>query len=134
MNCCLYTKESALVKNIILELGMYSFSPSYYNYVLVIKMSTANKDIKWLNRYLLIFFKFGNKSLSIPCISTRSKSMVYWSPFYVVFIQQCCWTFNNIVLNFVFAISIGNSVICSDICHKYHEWYFEIVIRNFTSR
>ena len=28
-------------------------------------------------------------------------------------------------------ISIGNSMICSDIWHKYHEWYFEIVIRNF---
>ena len=31
-------------------------------------------------------------------------------------------------------ISIGNSMICSDIWHKYHEWYFEIVLRNFTSR
>ena len=30
--------------------------------------------------------------------------------------------------------SIGNSMICSDIWHKYHEWYFKIVIRNFTSR
>ena len=27
-------------------------------------------------------------------------------------------------------ICIGNSMICSDIWHKYHEWYFEIVIRN----
>ena len=26
-------------------------------------------------------------------------------------------------------ISIGNSVICSDIWHKYHEWYFKIVTR-----
>ena len=25
-------------------------------------------------------------------------------------------------------------MICSDIWHKYHEWYFEIVVRNFTSR
>ena len=25
-------------------------------------------------------------------------------------------------------------MICSDIWHKYHKWYFEIVIRNFTSR
>ena len=31
-------------------------------------------------------------------------------------------------------IRIGNSMICSDIWHKYHEWYFEIVIRNFPSR
>ena len=31
-------------------------------------------------------------------------------------------------------VCIGNSMICSDIWHKYHEWYFEIVIRNFTSR
>ena len=31
-------------------------------------------------------------------------------------------------------LSIGNSMICSDIWHKYHEWYFEIVIQNFASR
>ena len=32
-------------------------------------------------------------------------------------------------------ICIGNSMInISDIWHKYHEWYFKIVIRNFTSR
>ena len=31
-------------------------------------------------------------------------------------------------------ICIGNSMIWSDIWHKYHEWYFEIVICNFTSR
>ena len=30
------------------------------------------------------------------------------------------------------SISTGNSMICSAIWHKYHEWYFEIVIRNFT--
>ena len=27
-------------------------------------------------------------------------------------------------------ISIGNSMICSDIKHKYHEGNFEIVVRN----
>ena len=27
-------------------------------------------------------------------------------------------------------ICIGNSVICFNIWHKYHEWYFEIVLRN----
>ena len=30
--------------------------------------------------------------------------------------------------------SIGNSMICSDIWHKYRELYFKTVIRNFTSR
>ena len=30
-------------------------------------------------------------------------------------------------------IFLGNSMVCSDIWHKYREWYFEIVIRNFTS-
>ena len=34
-------------------------------------------------------------------------------------------------LSFLPPVSIGNSMICSDIWHKYHEWYFEIVIRNF---
>jgi len=33
-----------------------------------------------------------------------------------------------------FCVCIGNSMICSDNWHNYHEWYFEIVIRNFTSR
>ena len=34
----------------------------------------------------------------------------------------------------VITISIlGNSMICSDIWHKYLDWYFEIVMRNFTS-
>ena len=28
------------------------------------------------------------------------------------------------------SICIGNSMICSDIWYKYHEWYFKIVIRN----
>ena len=31
-------------------------------------------------------------------------------------------------------VSIGNSMICSDIWHKYHERYFKIVIPNFRSR
>ena len=30
--------------------------------------------------------------------------------------------------------SIGNSLICSDIWHKHHQWYFKIVLYNFTSR
>ena len=34
----------------------------------------------------------------------------------------------------IFKKCIGNSMICSDIWHKYYEWYFEIVIHNFTSR
>ena len=31
-------------------------------------------------------------------------------------------------------ISMGNSMICSDIWHEYNERYFKIVVRNFTSR
>ena len=34
----------------------------------------------------------------------------------------------------LFHNNIGNSMICSDIWHKYNKWYFEIVICNFTSR
>ena len=36
-------------------------------------------------------------------------------------------------LKFVTVIRIGNSIICIDIWHKYHEWYFKIVVPNFTS-
>ena len=39
-----------------------------------------------------------------------------------------------IILQIASKICIGNSMICSDIWHKYHEWYFDIVICNFTSR
>ena len=38
-----------------------------------------------------------------------------------------------IIIIVIIIISIGNSMICNDIWHKYHEWYFEIVISNFTS-
>ena len=33
-----------------------------------------------------------------------------------------------------FNVSTGNSTVCSDIWHEYHERYFETVKRNFTSR
>ena len=33
-----------------------------------------------------------------------------------------------------FLVCIGNSMICSDIWHKYHASFFDILIRNFTSR
>ena len=33
---------------------------------------------------------------------------------------------------FLREICVGNSMICIDIWHKYHEWYFQIVIRNLS--
>ena len=42
--------------------------------------------------------------------------------------QDVSWIFWKYVL-----FCIGNSMICSDIWHKYHGWYFKIVIGNFTS-
>ena len=41
--------------------------------------------------------------------------------------QDVSWIFWKYVL-----FCIGNSMICSDIWHKYHGWYFKIVIGNFT--
>ena len=38
------------------------------------------------------------------------------------------------VCGWVSGISIGNSMVCSDIWHKYHEWYFKIVLHNFAVR
>ena len=32
-----------------------------------------------------------------------------------------------------YIIIIGNSMICSNIWHKYHKWYFKVVIHNFMS-
>ena len=49
--------------------------------------------------------------------------------FYFIFLRNTFGSFYSL-----YGISIGNSMICSDIWHIYHEWYFEIVVRNFTSR
>ena len=35
---------------------------------------------------------------------------------------------------FIYKLCIGNNMTCSDIWHKCQEWYFRIVIHNFTSR
>ena len=51
-------------------------------------------------------------------------------------------TYFRLVLHILFTsemyvflgISIRNSMICGDIWHKYQEWDFEIIIRNFMSR
>ena len=48
--------------------------------------------------------------------------------------QYVSWHTQQIALNQSrYCISIGNNMICSDIWHKYHEWYFKIVKRNFTN-
>ena len=65
----------------------------------------------------------------------------------VVLVEYCSFQLNNrLMLGFLkrailfahyfkkLSISIGNSMICRDVWHKCHEWYFKIVIRNFTSR
>ena len=60
-----------------------------------------------------------------------------WSLWEMTIIRRNCifvafgsiWLYSNILQ----CISIGNRMIYSDIWHKYHEWYFEIVIRNFSS-
>ena len=46
------------------------------------------------------------------------------------------WAARNVASyrHWIFLVCIGNSMICSDIWHYNHEWYFKIVIRNFTSR
>ena len=61
--------------------------------------------------------------------------------------KLCCWRSNiwpdwftshqshySLLLQWHSRVCIGNSMICSGIWHKYHKWYFEIVICNFTSR
>ena len=56
--------------------------------------------------------------------------LTIWSAWLALPGQDSYWMSLGIILR----ISIGNSMICSDIWHKYHEWYFNIVIRDFTSR
>ena len=56
--------------------------------------------------------------------------LTIWSAWFALPGQDSYWMSLDIILR----ISIGNSMICSDIWHKYHEWYFNIVIHDFTSR
>ena len=77
--------------------------------------------------------------LSVPWNSIKHPNLV------ILWQKSCCNFDNNLLLslrNFFKAIthcyvvmsctfstiSIGNSMICSDIWHKYHQWYFKIVI------
>ena len=62
--------------------------------------------------------------------------LVSFSLYFFIF---CFFLLFYVILLFVnfykhYFIRIGNSLICGDIWHKHHEWYFKIVIRNFTSR
>ena len=57
------------------------------------------------------------KCSSVKIISRQGRHCALWGP-------KQSWS----------VISIGNRMISSDIWHKYHKWYFKIVIRNFTSR
>ena len=47
--------------------------------------------------------------------------------------RRSTFTFTRDTSYSLYFICIDNSMICSDIWHKYHKWYFKIVIRNFTS-
>ena len=76
----------------------------------MIKLSERNTWIRWV-------------ALTLP-INCRMR-------------QDCHRQGNGTLLNSLpyrwqshYRISIGNSMICSDIWHKYHKRYFEIVIRN----
>ena len=54
--------------------------------------------------------------------------------------SQICWSDQSKMVCSIFisnrnsGIFIGNSMISSDILHKYNKWYFKIVICNFLSR
>ena len=59
--------------------------------------------------------------------------LVSFSLYFFIF---CFFLLFYVILLFVnfykhYFIRIGNSLICGDIWHKHHEWYFKIVIRNF---
>ena len=62
--------------------------------------------------------------------SSTPSSRILW----LFFVAENVFWKCKLTLLFRAKIGIGNRMICSDIWHKYHGWYFEIVIRNFKSR
>ena len=60
-----------------------------------------------------------------------STRLVRWS--YVTFASLSLFMQTKHYQSSIKNVNIGHSMICSDIWHKYHAWYFEIVTRNFTS-
>ena len=70
------------------------------------------------------------KSIAPTCIGEVGTLLKYYC-YLLLFLLLLFFIFNIIT---IIIISISNSMICSGIWHKYHEWYFKIVIHNFTSR
>ena len=99
---------------------MYFF-PDEYNFSLLNVLSNSARVYVCLNRCSYA-----------PAVRTLSETPVL---LFKTMIHLTSWHLYRQVLyvqytKTVQGISIGNSMICSDIWHKYHEWYFEIVIRN----
>ena len=72
-------------------------------------------------------------NVTVTLISGQKKLVSWWQFCAVKLAKSANYassTFFFKKLVIIMLISIGNSMICSDIWHKYHEWYFEIVIRN----
>ena len=81
--------------------------------------------------YYKSFFSFSSACYHVKCgCSVSLGILTIWSDWFALQGQDSYWMSLGIILR----ISIGNSMICSDIWHKYHELYFNIVIRDFTSR
>ena len=62
-----------------------------------------------------------NITVQQQCSFTMLSILIRWTPYYFRFLKTKL-------------ICIGNSMICSDIWLKYHEWYFKIVIQNWNLR
>ena len=75
--------------------------------------------MKWACQYLL-YTTTGSPTLA--WIISISLYINYWPHFHWLWIRKN-WGYCGHV------ISIGNSMICSDIWHKHHKWYFKVVIR-----
>ena len=68
--------------------------------------------------------------------TTRKRFVIFTCRYFklswntTVLSQSNSWNFScTSIIVVIVMISIGNSMICTDIWHKYHEWYFEIVIQ-----
>ena len=82
-----------------------------------------------IRRCLATFSNFNKPFTQFQEGTPPQSKVCSWRPSLAGAIQDKQYLFFNFMV-----ISIGNSMISSDIWHKYHEWYFKIVIRNFTIR
>ena len=107
------------------------FSFMYFHKVTDTAAVLINAWSSWLNILRVCPSPWINTQVTSKTSTASTSPLNMKPPRAFVLFRTGLIKFPTSYLNFTWrkrdAIGIGSSIICSDIWHKYHEWYFEIV-------